>query len=206
MQPSHKEFLKEAQRSDYLDDPAYDLGCDWVVRNLPRVRALVPNTIIDNEGFVIEGEDRSRLFALRQIAARQDASMYGLSGPIVGFVDVAIVEESTRERKFSVEGNGIKWAVAVFVRPTIPHIGRLLREVERCRQGHIKDNRASVVGGYHEDFVSPKDLSIVIISKGAEHQDAITSQGFIFFPCPEAFTRPSTSVPSQSVPVSLPKA
>jgi hypothetical protein len=82
----------------------------------------------------------------------------------------------------------------------------LLREVERCRQGHIRDNRASVVGGYHEDFVSPKDLSIVIISKGAEHQDAITSQGFSFFPCHEAFTRPSTSVPSQSVPVSLPKA
>ena len=199
MQPSHKGFLNEAQRSEYLNDAAYDWGCDWVVRNLPRVRALVPETKIDADGFVIEGEDRSRLFALRQIAARQDASMYGLSGPVVGFIDVAIVEESMRERKFSIEGNGIKWAVAVFVRPTIPHIGSFLREIERCRHGHIKDNRASVVGGYHEDYVSPKNLTIVIITKGVEHRDTITSQGFIFFSCPEAFNKPSTSAPSQSV-------
>ena len=193
MQTPNKGFTKDAQRADYLDDPSYELGCAWVVRNLSLVRALVPDTKVDADGFVIHGEERSRLFALRQIAARQDASMHGLSGPVVGFIDVAIVEQSVREIKHAIVGNEIKWGVAVFVRPTIPHIESFLREVERCRQGHIKDNRASVIAGYHESFVSPKNLSIVIVSKGVEHRDAITSQGFIFFSCPEAFSKTSAS-------------
>jgi hypothetical protein len=154
---------------------------------------LVPDTKIDTDGFVIDGEERFRLYALRQIAVRQDTYMTSLTGPIIGFIDVAVVQQSTCENRTE-----IQWAAAVFVRPTITHIGSFLREIERCRQGHIKDNRASVVSGYRDHVLSPQDLHVIIVTKGVEHREIITSQGFIFLSCPEAFTKPSTPNSSQS--------
>jgi hypothetical protein len=186
--------MKEVLRAEYLDDPAYDLGCNWVVQNLPRVRALIPDTIIDKDGFVIDGSSRFRLEALRQIGTRQDGDYYGVHGPVVGVLDVAIVERVVADEENYYSDD--KWAVAVFVRPTITHIGRTLREIELCRHGLIKDSRVSIESERYGGggFIKGMTLPFVIISSGVKHRDTITSQGFIYHSCSEAFVRPSIPV------------
>jgi hypothetical protein len=106
MKREPRDFFNDHQ-GDYLENPEYDFGCEWVIRNLPRVRALLAsNGKVGEDGIVDYGNDsRYLLDALRQIGVRQDAP-YGFGsreprGPVLGIIDVAIVERSVGEAEYS---------------------------------------------------------------------------------------------------------
>lgn len=82
--------MKVNQPTEYLENPEYDLGWDWVVRNLPRVLGLLTSDgKAGDDGTVDYGyESQYRLDAIRQIGVRQDGSYYGtaVKGSVSSFV------------------------------------------------------------------------------------------------------------------------
>jgi hypothetical protein len=192
MQPNQRPFFNDFQSQGYLEDLKYDWGCSWVTKNLARIRGLVPHTTIDAEGIVTRpNQSRGRLHSLKQIPVRQDTWAGGCCGPVLGFIDVAILERDEDDRpEFCYD----RWAVAVIVRPSISRVERLIRDIEICRQGHISDKRIRFQG-YGSVAAHVQELPVVVLTSSAEHQDAITNQRFIFFSCPDAFTRPTATTP-----------